>query len=237
MPAGIFITATDTEVGKTVVTAGLAAAIAGRGRNAGVMKPVATGGRKTGSKIISEDALFLAGSINSDDELELINPVTLEIPLSPFAASRLENKEIDIQKIKSAFFKLAGRHDFMLVEGVGGILVPIGKNYSTADMAADMRLPVIIVARLNLGTINHTLLTINEASRRGLTIKGIIFNCTKYADAGLAEKTNPDIIKELSGLPVLGTLPFDPGVSVEKQKYGNLAELTSEFIDIEKILS
>ena len=235
MSAGIFITATDTEVGKTVVTAGLARAIAARGINAGVMKPVASGGKKAGNKIVSEDALFLAGSINSDD-LDLINPVTLELPLSPFAASRLGNADVDINKIKMAFLKLSGKYDFLLVEGIGGLLVPIRKDYSAADMASEMGLPVIIVARLNIGTINHTLLTVNEALRRGLSIKGIIFNCAKNGDAGPAEKTNPDLIKELSGMPILGTLPFDSGVSVENKKYGNLTELTSEFIDIDAIL-
>ena len=235
MSAGIFITATDTEVGKTVVTAGLARAIAARGINAGVMKPVASGGKKAGNKIVSEDALFLAGSINSDD-LDLINPVTLELPLSPFAASRLGNADVDINKIKMAFLKLSGKYDFLLVEGIGGLLVPIRKDYSAADMASEMGLPIIIVARLNIGTINHTLLTVNEALRRGLSIKGIIFNCAKNGDAGPAEKTNPDLIKELSGMPILGTLPFDPGVSVENKKYGNLTELTSEFIDIDAIL-
>ena len=236
MSAGIFITATDTEVGKTVVTAGLARAIAARGINAGVMKPVASGGKKAGNKIVSEDALFLAGSIRLDDELELINPVKLELPLSPLAASRLENRDVDIGKIKNAFLKLSDIHDFLLVEGIGGLLVPIRKDYSAADMASEMGLPIIIVARLNIGTINHTLLTVNEALRRGLGIKGIIFNCAKDGDAGPAEKTNPDLIKELSGMPILGTLPFDSGVSVENKKYGNLTELTSEFIDIDAIL-
>lgn len=237
MPGGIFVTGTDTDAGKTVVIAGLAGAIKARGINTGVMKPVASGGIRKGKNFLSQDALFLAGSINSDDELELINPITLELPLSPLAASRLEKKEINLESIRRAYHKLRQRHDFLLVEGIGGLLVPIKKDYFVADMAAEMGLPIIIVARLNLGTINHTLLTVNEASRRGISIKGIIFNCAKNRDTGLAEKTNPDLIKELSGVPIIGTLPFDPGVSVEDKKYGNITELTTEFIDIDGILS
>ncbi|MCU0821749.1 MAG: dethiobiotin synthase [Spirochaetes bacterium] len=241
MPAlihtGIFITGTDTGIGKTVIAAGLARAISAKGINTGVMKPVASGCKITGDKMVSEDAAFLAGSIGLEREIDLINPVTLELPLSPLAASRMENRDVDVKKIKAAFSKLAGLHDFLIVEGIGGLLVPIRKDYSAADMAADMGLSLIIVSSLCLGTINHTLLTVNEAARRGLDIKGILFNTAKNFGHGPAEKTNPDIIKELSGVPVLGTLPFDPGVNVEKNKYGRLTELAAEFIDIDRILS
>jgi dethiobiotin synthetase len=104
--------------------------------------------------------------------------------------------------------KLRARHDIVLVEGAGGLMVPLTKGYYNADLIADLKAEVIIVARLGLGTINHTLLTINEAQRRGLTIKGIIFCQTKPVRQGLPENTNPQEIEELSGVRLLGTIPY-----------------------------
>ena len=187
---------------------------------------------------MSEDARFLTKAVNSGEEdMEFVNPVTLEFPLSPLTASRMENNEIEIQKIREAYSILRDRHDFLIVEGVGGILVPIKKNYFVTDMVLEMELPLVIVARPNLGTINHTLLTIREAERSGLTIKGIIFNYTSDHEAGPAEKTNPGIIEELSGIPFLGTLPYDSEINVSSLDYGGLTDLTLKSIDIDRLLS
>ncbi len=237
MAKGIFITGTDTDVGKTVVAAGLAGAIKSRGINVGVMKPVATGAVKSKNGFVSQDVMFLAKSIGcNEEEIGLINPIILELPLSPLVASRLENKEINISRIKEAYSKLCDRHDFIIVEGIGGILVPIERDYFVTDMIGNLGLPVVIVTRPNLGTINHTLLTVNEAGRSGLDIKGIIFNWTNEQEAGNAEKTNPDVIKELSGIPLLGILPHGPEVDVQALNFGKLIEMTSKNIDIDRIL-
>ncbi len=237
MHKGIFITGTDTEVGKTVVAAGLASAIKTRGVDVGVMKPVASGAERKGDKLVSRDVLFLADSIDSNDEMDLINPVALEMPLSPYVAANLEKKEIDVSRIKDAYSRLTGRHDFLIVEGIGGILVPITKDCLVADMILELGLPLVIVTRPNLGTINHTLLTIREAERCGIAIKGLIFNWTNEQEAGIAEKTNPGIIEELSGIPVLGVLPFNPEVDVYSLKTSHLTKQVLENIDIDKILS
>ena len=237
MDRGIFITGTDTEVGKTVVAAGLAGALQAKGINVGVMKPVATGGTKTGHGLISNDVQFLVKSVKCGDELCIVNPITLEMPLSPLVASRLENSPIELEKVGQAYNKLMERHDFVVVEGIGGILVPIKDGYLVADMIEELGLPIIIVARPGLGTINHTLLTIGEAQNRGINVMGFIINSINHGETGPAERTNPQVIEEISGIPLLGVLPFDPNLHVSACELGNIIESTLKHVRIEKILS
>ena len=237
MDKGIFITGADTEVGKTIVTAGLAGAIKSKGLNTGIMKPVATGSmRDKNGQLISDDVRFLIKSIDCEEKPSIVNPISLELPLSPLVASRIENKEINIKKIKEAYSHLSEKYDFVVVEGIGGLLVPIKENYFVTDMIIDLGLSVVIVSRPGLGTINHTLLTINEARRRGIDIKGFIINWLEDQNPGTAERTNPGIISELSDIPLLGILPHDPLVDVAALNIGNLIELTLEHIDIDCIL-
>ncbi|RJP54658.1 MAG: dethiobiotin synthase [Deltaproteobacteria bacterium] len=236
MVKGIFITGTDTEVGKTVVAAGLAGAIKAKGINVGVMKPVATGAVRTLERLISTDVQFLLKSIECHDELNVVNPITIELPLAPLVASRLEEREIELDKIRNAYFKLSQRHDFIVVEGIGGILVPIKEDYFVSDMIKELGLPVIIVARPGIGTINHTLLTVREAQQRGIEVRGFIINGMDEQKAGIAERTNPEIIKEMSRLPLLGVLPFDHKVDIFSLEMGDIIELTSKNIEIDKIL-
>jgi dethiobiotin synthetase len=185
----IFITATDTGVGKTVTAFVLSALLKARGYDVGIMKPVQCGGK---------DAQFL----------KAINPFYAPEPLSPHLALRRANIKFDKRRVQDCLKELCLRHDIVLVEGAGGLMVPLAKGYYNADLIADLKAEVIIVARLGLGTINHTLLTVNEARRRGLTIKGIIFCQTKPGKKGLPERTNPREIKKLSGVRILGTIPY-----------------------------
>ncbi len=238
MGKGIFITGTDTDVGKTIVTAALALGIKEKGIDVGVMKPIATGAVISNDARISEDALFIAGSIPSiEDSIKHLNPVLLDMPLSPVVASRIEGKEIDIHKIINSYSILCENHDFMIVEGIGGILVPIQEDYFVTDLIKEMDLPIVIVTRPDLGTINHTLLTIREAERSNIQIEGIIFSCSSDKEKGIAEKTSPEIIKEISGIPVLGVLPFDPGIDVSALRYGNLKKNALKCIDLDKIIT
>lgn len=242
MNKGLFITGTDTGVGKTVVTAGLAGALQARGLDVGIMKPAASGAVMNAGRLISSDVAFLLKSLgsniqNSQDDLDLIAPLTIKPPLAPLAASLLENIEVKPEKILKAFETMRQKHDFILVEGIGGILVPITETYSVADLIKDMELSIIIVARPGIGTINHTLLTINEAEKRGLDIKGFIINDMDFNQASDAEKTNPEIIKKISGHALLGILPFDPKVNVEKLDMGEIVKSTEKHLDIEQILS
>ena len=195
----IFITATDTGVGKTVTTFVLGVLLNGQGFNVGVMKPAQCGGG---------DAQFLRKSLNIKDDPRLINPFYAPEPISPHLAFHRAGLKFDPLKVRSCLKELQERHDIVLIEGAGGLMVPLTNRYFNADLMADVRAPIIIVARLGLGTLNHTLLTINQAKARGLMIKGIIFCQTKPSSQGLPESTNPQEIEKLSGVKVLGTIPF-----------------------------
>jgi len=234
---GIFVTGTDTEVGKTVVAAGLAGAIKKRGVNVAVMKPIATGTAMTMDGPVSDDVRFLLKSIECDLDLDLVNPITTGLPLAPLVASRLDKFEIELDKVRDAYLKLSQMHDFVVVEGIGGILVPIKEDYFVIDMIEDLGLPIIVVARPGLGSINHTLLTLREATRRGIDVRGFLVNELDPHGEGIAEKTNPEVIKEISRIPLLGVLPFDPEVNVSRLELGDIIELTLKHIDIGRILS
>jgi adenosylmethionine-8-amino-7-oxononanoate aminotransferase len=200
MRKGIFITGTDTGVGKTVITAGLAAVFREQGIKTGVMKPIQTG------PLI--DTKFLKKISGVKDPLSLITPHHLSHPLAPLVAAQLEGKEIKIEKIKSAYQKISSFYQLTLVEGIGGLLVPIKKNYLVVDLIKELNLPLLIVARASLGTINHTLLTIRQAEIAGIEIIGIILNNSESKKAGICEKTNPEVIEKLSRIPILGVFPY-----------------------------
>ena len=198
---GLFVTGTDTGVGKTWVASMLAAGLRARGVDVGVMKPVAAGGR--------EDALQLQAAAGVDDPLELINPICLDHPLAPSVAARLEGRRVTWRPLLTAFQQLSQQHACLVVEGVGGLLAPLGPG-SVADLARLLGLPLVIVARTGLGTINHSLLTWSEARRRGLPVAGWIFT-TLTPTPGAADATSPDEIVRLSGAPNLGVVPYlDP---------------------------
>ena len=170
-----------------------------RGFDVGVMKPVQCAG---------QDAQFLKKSLGLRDELRLINPFYAPEPLSPHLAFRRAKIRFDKKRVKDNLKKLQASHDIVLVEGAGGLMVPLTDGYYNADLIADLNVELIIVARLGLGTINHTLLTINEAKRRGLKIKGIIFCQTRPACMTLPVKTNPQEVEKLSKVKVLGIIPY-----------------------------
>lgn len=204
--AGLFITGTDTGVGKTVVTGGLAAVLRARGVDTGVMKPIQTGAEQKGTRWISPDAEILVQMSGVEDADELVCPVRLEAPLAPLIAARISGGEVDLNEVMGAFQALRRRHDRLLVEGAGGLAVPIRKGYLMSDLALEMALPVLIVARPSLGTLNHTFLTVEHARVRGLTVVGIVVNGYP-TEPDLAERTNPAALEEITGVPVLACLP------------------------------
>jgi len=208
MTKGIFITGTDTGVGKTYVAVNIAAALKRRGIDAGVMKPVETGCRVRAGRLVPRDTLRLIKTAGVCDSISLVNPYRFHNPVAPFVAAGLENKKIEPVKIISTYQKLSKRHNFMIVEGAGGIMVPLSRTYLYLDLAEDVGLPVMIVARPGLGTINHTLLTIAALRAREIPIAGVVVNYTESRKPGLAEKTNPEVIEKISGVKVLGIIPF-----------------------------
>lgn len=198
-PYAIFITATDTHVGKTVATFVLGTLLKRQGYSIGVMKPVQCAG---------SDAQFLKKQLGLKDKLELINPCYAPEPLSPHLAFRRARKSVDVPKIKRAFKLLSTLYDVLLIEGAGGLMVPLKDNYFVADLIKDLDAEIIIVSRLGLGAINHTLLTIDQARARGIKIKGIAFSDGRGGTKNVAEKTNPQEIKRLRKVNVLGTIPY-----------------------------
>ena len=235
MPRGIFITGTDTGVGKTIVAAGLAMVLRGRGMRVGIMKPVATGCADTDGHLVSSDAVYLFEAAENE-YAPLTSPVRFKNPVAPSIASVYEQREVDLDAIRKAYFELQKYYDYLIVEGIGGILVPLKKNYLVANLIREMALPIVIVSHVSLGAINHTLLTVDSALMRGFPIKGIIFNRAPLVNYSLAELTNPRVIHELTGLPVLGTLPDITDLDVERCRFGNLKSIFEERINIEGIL-
>jgi dethiobiotin synthetase len=205
---GIFITGTDTGVGKTYIAAGIASALRQWGVDVGVMKPAETGCIRREGKLIPRDALRLMKAAAVADHLDLVNPYRFPKPLAPSVAAELDARTINPEKIIDAYRKLSPRHDFMIVEGAGGIMVPLWGAYTYLDLARALDLPVVIVARPGLGTVNHTLLTIAALKERGATISGIVINYSKKQRLGIAEKTSPAVIEKISGVGILGTIPF-----------------------------
>jgi len=201
---GIFITGTDTGVGKTYVGAGLAAAMRENGIEIGVMKPAETGCLLRKGVLVPRDALQLMKAGGGDDPLDLVNPYRFRVALAPAIAAARAGKKIEIRRIISAYRTLARKHPFMIVEGAGGIMVPLTTRRNYLDLAGVLDLPVLVVARPGLGTINHTLLTVMALRSRGVRIAGIVINHQSKKRPGLAERTGPQYIERLSGVPVIG---------------------------------
>jgi len=172
----------------------------GEGIDVGIMKPISAGSQK------ENDALYFKKRLKLKDPISLINPVHLNLPLAPYVAATETKTTINMKKIFHAFNDLQTQHAMILVEGVGGVLVPIKKDYFVADMIKDFGLPTIVVARAGLGTINQTLLTVEALKRRKINIYGIIMNGFKGKE--LSEKTNVKMIEELSGIRVIAQIPW-----------------------------
>ena len=208
MIPSFLVTGTDTGVGKTLASGGLAAEIARRGIPVGVMKPFATGARSVRGRLVSQDARFLRSAAGVDDPLDLINPICLKPPLAPSMAADVARTPIDLKKVWDAYTTLRARHATLIVEGVGGLLVPLFPRLTVADLAQKMRLPLLIVTRPSLGTLNHTALTVHVARSYGLRILGLVVNYTQPTRKGLAERLNPGALALFTRLPVLGEIPY-----------------------------
>jgi dethiobiotin synthetase len=204
-----FITGTDTGVGKTLVTGAIAAALAAWGLSVGVLKPCESGCDEKDGELVPADAVFLRDMAGCDDGLDAVCPYRLRTALAPGVAAQREGIVIDPARIQELFAASCRRHDSVLVEGAGGLLVPVTDTLLTIDLVKLLALPLIIVGRLSLGAINHLLLTVREAQRAGVAVAGIILNQTAQ-EHGLVEQTNPEVICRLTDAPLLGTMPFVP---------------------------
>jgi dethiobiotin synthetase len=205
---GIFVTGTDTGVGKTVIACGLARGLRQRGIDVGVMKPCETGVGPAGPL----DALALRAAAGVNDPIEVICPHFFALPAAPSVAAQVEGRVVDLERIRVASKALDARHEFLLVEGAGGWLVPITPEFAMADLAAELGFPVLVVARASLGTINHTLLTVEAIERRGIPLAGVVVNHAGGVLSG-ADARNLHALRGALGAKLLGEVPplADPG--------------------------
>lgn len=203
---GIFITGTDTGVGKTVAAAAIARLLKERGVNVGVLKPVTSGCVEIDGRLVSEDAELLAWGAGCDPTDPDIAPYLLREPLAPSLAAARDGVRINFGRIKEAFDRLAARHDFMIVEGAGGLMVPLAGGLMVADLVACLGLPLLVVARPGLGTVNHTVLTCFAAKQLGLPVAGVVINNYPEKPDRAAESA-PHLIDSLAGAPLLGVFP------------------------------
>lgn len=236
MRTGYFIVGTDTGVGKSVVTAGLALALKDRGINVGVMKPIETGCPVMDDERIPQDANFLIKAAGVSDPLDLVCPYRLRQPAAPSIAARLDDTHVDINYINDQYFQLSLMHEIVLVEGLGGLLVPLNNSELLSDLILQLGLGMIVVARPNLGTINHTLLTINYAKMLGIPVTGLIINGFGKERITLTERTAPDEIQHFSDVELLGILPWLKGVSVEEGRFDHLQEDFIERVNIDPLI-
>jgi dethiobiotin synthetase len=201
----LFITGTDTDVGKTYVAAGLAVTLRKMGIDVGVMKPFAAGSaQKRGFK--SEDVEILSNAAQVNDPEMLLNPQFFPIAASPYTALKNLKIKPNIELILNRFKKLSKLHSLMLVEGMGGIMTPILQNYFVTNLIKDMKLPALIVTRTKIGTINHTIMTCKMCEKYKIPIKGIVIN--NFDNDGYSVKELKRDLENLTNAQILGSIPF-----------------------------
>ncbi|WP_274428801.1 dethiobiotin synthase [Desulfolucanica intricata] len=226
------MTGTDTGVGKTVVTAGLTSVLRKNGIKALAVKPVQTGGLQRDGRLVSEDALFFKRSAALEHAPEELTFYCLAEPLSPHLAAWRSGIKIDPKVIAEGCKRLSKEYEVLLIEGAGGFCVPLEDTFFTfADLVKMLDIPLIVVARPGLGTINHTVLTVRYAQMLGIEVRGIIFNGLKKEQVTVSEINNPETIAAMTGVRVCGILPFIAGLSMEKGEPAGLTEQVEKYID------
>jgi len=216
---GIFVTGTDTGVGKTIVTGLLADFLSKHGYNCVTQKWVETGSKFLSQDIKSHLKLMRKNESFFSSHLSFMSPYVFKFPSSPHLSARLENKIIRIEKIKKSYKYLAGKFEFVIVEGAGGVLVPINKKTFLIDIVKRLKLGVVVVVGNKLGAINHTFLTIEALNLRKIKILGIVFNNFLQGENENILKDNAKIVKELSKENILGVLSFAKDVETLYNKF------------------
>jgi|SRR3989338_3071084 len=224
MTKSIFITGTDTDVGKTVIIGCLATALLRKGKKIAVYKPVQCGNLLKG-RVKSPD-LALIRKLSGISEDCLFNDYSFRFASSPHLAARLENRKVNINSIKNHYREISKKFDYVLIEGAGGLIVPLTKDYTVLDLIDDLRVPVLVVSRAGLGTINHTSLAISALKSRNIKIIGIIMDFYK---GGKIEDDNKKIIEQLNSVLIIGAVPFSKNLK-------KLADKAEKYINMEKIL-
>lgn len=212
MKRGVFVTGTDTGVGKTVVCCAIVVALRARGLRVAPMKPVAAGAVSRDGTWANEDTIALAEAAGPDaPPFDAITPLLFREPMAPHIAAVREGREIELGPLVEAWRRLAAKADFTVVEGIGGFRVPLAAALDSADLASALGLPVILVVGLRLGCLNHALLTAQAVERAGLRLGGWVANALDPAMA--AQEENVAALVERLPAPLLGHLRFAPGGS------------------------
>jgi len=201
-PAGWFVTGTDTGVGKTVVACALVRSLRARDIDVGVMKPIETGVGPEGPR----DAIALLAAAGGTDALANVCPQRFALAAAPTVAAAAEGRRVELDLVCSAFATLAGSHTHLVVEGAGGLLAPAAEGASMADLARLLGLPLLLVARASLGTINHTRLTLEAAAARGLPLAGVVIS-HGAALLPAADRANLAALRAELGTHLVGEIP------------------------------
>jgi dethiobiotin synthetase len=204
---GLLVTGTDTGIGKTVIAGAIAAWFRARPSRVGVFKPVASGCVKRREGLVSEDAEFLAHCADARQPLDVIAPQRFAEPLAPTVATQRLGVKLDWETIARSLNAVTREIDVVIVEGVGGIMVPMDERHTMLDVAKWLGLPAIVVARPALGTINHTLLTVSALRDAGVKVAGVVINRYPAENPSVAEETNPRVIEKWAKVPVLAIVP------------------------------
>ena len=227
----LLITGTDTGVGKTFVGCGLTAALTARGKTVGVLKPAETGCAMRDGEYYPEDAARLAAFARSSLPLDLICPYRFAPPVAPSVAAEMAGITIEPERIVACFQQIVAQHDCTIVEGAGGLLVPLVGRYTFADLVRDLQVPLLVVVGSKLGALNHTLLTLRCAQAMSLSVAGYIVN-HPMPTADQAIHTNVQTLARLTDVPCLGVLPYTPLSGKVEQDRVILSELFSRAVDL-----
>ena len=221
----LFITGTDTDVGKTCVTAGLVNYLSKMNVDVGVMKPFASG-YKANDDSVSEDVQILTKYSGVTDPIDLINPYFFEIPTSPYEACMKLNREIDISKVVDAYKQLISNHDVVIVEGIGGIMTPISQNYFVSDLICELKLNSIIVTGSKIGAVNHLMLTYQHSQQKNLNFNGFLIN--QNTPDGYELSSLRQQVSRLTGEKVFGAIPYHESFNLDSyvENFQNFVDLS-----------
>ena len=208
----LFVTGTDTDVGKTCVSASIVKNLRDMDIDVGVMKPFASGHKKNSSSL-PQDVEILMKYSGSHDPIDLVNPYFFEIPTSPYDAAKILVQKINLQKVIDAYNKLLSSHDLVIVEGIGGLMTPITQNYFVSNLISELDIDTIIVMGSKLGTVNHTLLTYEHCKQMRLKLKGFVINQTEPSGYELSNLKQQ--IMELTNQIVYCSIPYQKNFDLD----------------------
>jgi dethiobiotin synthetase len=231
-PTGVFITGTDTSIGKTMVSCAIAAALRARNVNVGVYKPVETGCPLKDGVLVGEDCGRLTRAAGGRQTSYETTSYLYELPAAPLMAAEARSETIEPAKLRGDYQRLSDIFDFVIVEGAGGLRVPIADDYTYLNLARELHLPVVVVIGSRLGCINHGLLTLDSLDTNGIEIAGYIVNCLEGENSAVMEaRAHSDVIARFSGKRDLGIFPYIP--ESEQADLEKLAGAAERYVDLD----